>query len=197
MFGVLVAGRLVSTDLQRVSETQVIFTIPDADNVNHVVVFMTGTQPFPDDVGGAVYFSWPNPTGPAWQLLGHITNTKPSAIFRISNLKKDASGVSVNPFTTGIEQHHIAQIGISAEPLAQLAQQTPVANASVSNVSAFVEFTQKMLENFVNFATSFAVTQSQMIPQPTETYVPLSTLQKWFETFQRKLQMDPYFWRNS
>lgn len=36
----------------------------------------------------AVYFSFPNPQGQAWALLGHITNTKPSAIFKITNIKK-------------------------------------------------------------------------------------------------------------
>jgi len=31
----------------------VIFNIPDADNINHIVVFMTGQIPFPDGFGGA------------------------------------------------------------------------------------------------------------------------------------------------
>ena len=43
----------VQTDLQTVSETQFLFNIPDADNINHVVVFMTGQTPFPEGLGGS------------------------------------------------------------------------------------------------------------------------------------------------
>jgi hypothetical protein len=49
---------------------------------------MLGTVPFPAGMGGAVYFSFPDPVGgQIWQLLGFITNDKPSAIFKISQLK--------------------------------------------------------------------------------------------------------------
>ena len=104
--------------------------------------------------------------------------------------------VAMNPFgQTSIQPSHMAQIGISVEPLTTLAQQTPVSNAAVSKLDSFVEFSQKMLENFFNYASSFAISQSQMTPNPSETYVPLSTLQNWFETFQRRFQQNPYFWK--
>ena len=95
-----------------------------------------------------------------------------------------------------LQQSHLAQIGISVEPLAQLAQQTPVTSTSEMSIAPFVEFSTKMLESFFNYASSFAVQQAQMVPNPTETFVPLSTLQKWFENFQRRLQQNPYFWKS-
>ncbi|XP_046560052.1 protein Hikeshi-like [Haliotis rubra] len=195
MFGLIISGRLVQTDLQQVSETQFLFNITDADNINHVVLFMTGQTPFPEGFGGAVYFSWPSTDGPSWQLLGHLTNAKPSTIFKISSLKA-GGGNSFQQNMFGQQASHNAQIGISVEPLSQLAQQTPVTQASVSSVEAFVEYSRKMLENFFNFASSFAVTQSQMTPNPSETFVPISTLQKWFENFQRRLEQNPNFWRS-
>lgn len=50
----------------------------------------------------AVFFGWPDETTGTsnWQLLGFISNEKPSAIFKVSNLKKSSSLGSgcQNPF---------------------------------------------------------------------------------------------------
>ena len=103
-----------------------------------------------------------------------------------------------NPFGTNFStptQEGMALIGISVEPLNDLAQQTPALNTTPSNLNAQVEFTMKMLEHFVNYASSFGLQQSQMTPDPQETYVPMSAVQKWFENFQRKMTNDPDFWR--
>ena len=91
-------------------------TIPEADNVNHIVLFLTGSVPFPEGVAGQVFFSWPDPNAPPnWQLLGHIANTKPSVIFKISSLKKlHEMGDYSNLNTFGQQAIcHNAQIGIS------------------------------------------------------------------------------------
>jgi hypothetical protein len=37
---------------EQVGETQFLTTIHDADNINHIVVFMTGTVAFPQGMGG-------------------------------------------------------------------------------------------------------------------------------------------------
>ena len=91
MFGLLVSGRLVDTSFREVDPTHALIDIVNVESFNHVVVFLTGALPFPDGMGGAVYFSWPDPTElgvvPSWQYLGNITNVKPSAIFKIAKLK--------------------------------------------------------------------------------------------------------------
>lgn len=104
-----------------------------------------------------------------------------------------------NPFlmdaSTAID-HAGAQIGISVEPLDQLAQQTPASQSTPSSLNTFVEYTQKMLENFFNYASSFAITQAQMTPNPSESFVPLSVAQRWYANYQRKMANDPNFWKN-
>lgn len=146
----------------------------------------------------SVYFSWPDPNAPpTWQLLGHLSEDKPSAIFKISNLKKGAvgsndMGPNMNTFGQQLFSHN-AQIGISVEPILHVQQQSALVTSQTT--SNFVLFCQKMLENFLNYASSFAVTQVQMTANPNETFVPLSVLQSWYSNFERRLQQSPNFWR--
>ncbi|AWP15911.1 putative protein Hikeshi [Scophthalmus maximus] len=201
MFGCLVAGRLVQTDAAQVASDKFVFNLPDCDSVNHVVVFMLGTVPFPAGTGGAVYFSFPDPEGggPVWQLLGFITNDKPSAIFKISGLRAGGGGAAgAHPFgavPASSASPSVAQVGVSVEALDQLAQQIPVSSAAVSSVDSFRQFTQKMLDSLYNFASSFALTQAQMTPNPTETFIPSSCVQRWYENFQRRMAQNPNYWK--
>ncbi|XP_019966834.2 protein Hikeshi [Paralichthys olivaceus] len=201
MFGCLVAGRLVQTDAVQVAPDKFVFNLPDFDNVNHVVVFMLGTVPFPAGMGGAVYFSFPDPGGggPVWQLLGFITNDKPSAIFKISGLKPGDRGTGPQPFgsmAASSAAPSVAQVGVSVEPLEQLAQEIPVSSAAVSSVDSFLQFTQKMLDSLYNFCSSFAVSQEQMTPNRTETFIPSTCVLRWYENFQRRMAQNPNFWKS-
>ncbi|MGH0120225.1 UNVERIFIED_CONTAM: hypothetical protein FKN15_056550 [Acipenser sinensis] len=130
----------VQTDVQQVAEDKFVFNLPDYETANHVVVFMLGTVPFPGGMGGAVYFSYPDPSGlPVWQLLGFITNEKPSAIFKITGLKSGEGGQHPFGMMSIPQTPSVAQVGVSIEPLEQLVQQTPVASATVSTVDSFTQ----------------------------------------------------------
>lgn len=147
-------------------------------------------------MAGAVYFSWPDTSAPPnFQYLGYISNAKPSAIFKISQLKKLHELEENNMMDVFGSQaiSHTAQIGISIEPEQNVTSLTPGFSASPAT---YLQFGQKILENFFNFASSFAVNQSQMVPNPMETFVPLSTLQQWYMNFQRRLEQNPNFWKN-
>ena len=95
--------------MQRVDETHVIFNIDNAASINHIVVFLTGVECFPNGMGGAIYLSWPSPDDAVvWMFLGYITNEKPSAIFKVVGLKKGEFSC--------IQNTHQSRIGQSALP---------------------------------------------------------------------------------
>uniref|UniRef100_A0A0V0GBF2 Uncharacterized protein n=1 Tax=Triatoma dimidiata TaxID=72491 RepID=A0A0V0GBF2_TRIDM len=198
MFGLLASGRMVQTNYDRFGEKEFLITIPDADNINHIVVFLTGNIAFPDGYAGLVYFSWPDPDAPPnWQLLGILSNEKPSSIFKISNRKKSDELRTLQE--AGLMQFgqtkisHVAQVGISIETIDVVQQQWQLLNAEATkNQTQFVEFAQKMLQNFLNYSVSFVVT-----PSPNEAYIPLKVVEGWYKNFERKLALNPYFWRNS
>lgn len=204
----------VNTNVQQAGDNTFLLAIDGAESINHVVVFLTGQVPFSQGFGGSIYFGWPSASagagleGVSWQYLGYITNEKPSAIFKISSVKpKD---LSANPFGQDFSMdtmmgggggglaaatpHQSALIGISVEPLSEIAQKTPTTDTQASTVDSFTEFSQKMLENFFNYASSFSVDYSQL--KPSETYVPFSVLQQWYTNFQRRLQANPNFWKS-
>lgn len=142
-----------------------------------------------------MYFSWPDANAPPnWQFLGYISNIKPSAIFKISTLKKNHEFENSNVGIFGIGKiSHVAQIGISIEPVGAIELQAASVSEATSN--SFLEFVQKMLISFLNYVSSFSVTQAQMTPNPMENFVPLSTIQGWYGTFERRLQQNPNFWK--
>jgi len=193
MFGLLVSGQLPQTNFQRVSENQFTIQIPDVNHVNHLVVYMTGTMPFPEGYGAAVYLNYQIGGESKWIVLGKICNTKPSAIFKIGKLRADAAHITDHPFlpfSTPEMSMNQALIGLSVEPLSTIDALVPAIEAQVSNLSSFVEYTQKMLENFFNYAASFAT------PAPDgQQYVPLAAVQNWYTTFQRRLEQNPNFWK--
>lgn len=143
-----------------------------------------------------MYFSWPDPVlPPNWQFLGQISNDKPSAIFRISNLKKNHEFENSNLGIFGIGKvSHVAQIGISIEPANIIEQKTQLQVTEKANKT--LDFAQKLLINFLNYVSSFTITQQQMTPNPTENFVPLSAVQNWYTTFERRMQQNPNFLRN-
>jgi hypothetical protein len=131
-----------------------------------------------------------------WIYLGKISNDRPSEIFKISNLTHETSDSAMQLFASAMEdmQPHISRgmIGISVEPLANINNLTPATEMqTAASIGLLNEFTQKMLENFYNYASSF----SKDAPDG-RSYVPLTTLQTWFENFKRRLEMNPNFWKS-
>lgn len=191
MFGLIVSGRLVDTAPAQVDANKFGFQITDPDSINHIVIFMLGTVPFEAGFAASIHFAMPDGS---WQLLGFISNDKPSAIFKVSKLKQ--AGAAANAFGGFAAVTGVAQIGISVEPIDKLQHETPDAVAKAPTASDLILFGQKMAENFVNFAGSFASAREQALRATDQEWIPLGALHRWHENFVGKMQRDPNFWRH-
>ncbi|KZT52593.1 DUF775-domain-containing protein [Calocera cornea HHB12733] len=204
MFGCCVAGRLVQTDLVQVDNTHCVFNIPSASTVNHVCVFLTGQTPFPDGWAATVHWNWP---GRGFQLLGMLSNQKPSAIFRVRGILPGQSSQSNGDMgmddETGAAAANsssvgdTAQIGLSMEPIDQVQQQVASITSSSKSLvlvrpsapapttSDPVYLTGLILKNLFIYLTSF--THDNTL-NPNNT-VQIGMIQKWYDTLMHKLKV--------
>ena len=94
-----------------------------------------------------VYFNYTIGTEPKWIYLGKICNQKPSAIFKLSNLKHEANNLLVQPFGATMNSGsnlNVAMIGISVESISQIDSMLPASQANANNLNSFTDFVQKM-----------------------------------------------------
>lgn len=208
----------VDTGFQQVENNKFLITIPHAESINHVVVFLTGLVQLPPGTASCIFFSLPDPNAPpTWHYLGYLTNEKPSAIYKLTNLtqahlrnekQSRQSGVIGQPSGlifnyTQAPVIHVAQIGISIETLDSVAQMVPAIETTASNVTSFTEFINKTVSNLYNYCSSFGRSANELMGNPFQSgslnntqYVPLSTIQTWYENYTRRLGNDQNFWRS-
>ncbi|TBU41389.1 DUF775-domain-containing protein [Dichomitus squalens] len=191
MFGCLVAGRPLQTNLQQIDDTHAIFELPAAGSINHICVFLLGTVPFPDGYGATVHFFWP---GKGFQLLGMLSNEKPSAIFRLRGTYSAQSTTAHAVFTGAAPDTSptsvTAVLGLSVEPLPQIAQEvaalpSAVARTTNSPAADATLMAERIVKNLFNFVTSFLGGAGAMGP---EVMIPLGMVAKWYENFLTKVR---------
>ncbi|KAJ2732227.1 hypothetical protein H4S06_006859 [Coemansia sp. BCRC 34490] len=220
MFGCIVAGRLVQTNLQQVDVNKYVFELSDAHSINHIVVFLLGTIPFEPGYAATVHLLWPNKS---WQLLGALSNDKPSAIFRLkSTLTPEEAaarmpsisaelGISIEPLQaveqqmqTKHQQQHQQDSTAMAAPTAQSHSLVPASSARAEgsgNVAgmpfqAAKAFSERVLQNLYDYAMSFAARQDPSTMGPIGSNAPVQVLpvrvfEDWYASFLRKVQRDP------
>jgi len=193
MFGCCVAGRLLQTNLQQIDDTHAVFELPAANTINHICVFLLGTVPFPDGYGATVHFFWPEK---GFQLLGMLSNDKPSAIFRLrGTFTPNATTVTQNAFTSGLQNVNatsnvMAVLGLSIEPLEQIqAQVSSLPSALVKPMAAANNPTVlagKIVRHLFNYMSSFVGGGGNLTP---ESMVPMNAIKNWYDSFTRKLEV--------
>ncbi|KAK9897963.1 DUF775-domain-containing protein [Cystobasidium minutum MCA 4210] len=208
MFGLIVAGRLVQSDVQQVAENRFLFTIPQAEKANHIVVFLTGQVPFPDGYAATVHFQWPDK--PEWKLLGMLSNEKPSAIFKLKGVVPSSSGPALSfGQDSASATSPSANIGISCDPIdavqAQIAtlQSSNSSASSANNPGALVSVRNnpnevltialKCAKNFLNYLSSFVAQSAPsgsslhaILQDPSAQSALLGLCERWYKNLETK-----------
>ncbi|KAJ9112621.1 hypothetical protein QFC19_000641 [Naganishia cerealis] len=198
MFGCIVAGRLVQTNLQQVDSqgTSFVFSLDRPHEVNHLTVFLLGTVPFPDGYGASVHFQYP---GKEFLVLGTLTNDRPSAIYRLRPLAASSAG--------GATSGGAGTLGIQIQPLASLEAIAASRSTSVTDPMMDVSgggggggalvkrpssetgsvdvprLAEKIVKNLFNYLHSFEGGPATLT---ADTPIPLGVFQKWYERFLSK-----------
>ncbi|KZT36277.1 DUF775-domain-containing protein [Sistotremastrum suecicum HHB10207 ss-3] len=180
MFGCLVASRLPQTNLQQVSETQFLFQLEHAAQINHICVFMLGTTPFPEGYAATVHFFWP---GKGFQLLGMISNDKPSAIFRLRGHFTSSSDSSFSQHTSNDDL--TALLGISVEPIDSVRSQISAMPPSKDPTTSAVTTAEKIAQHLFTYLSSFFPDPSRLSP---DAVVPMAAIKKWYDVFLGKVR---------
>ncbi|CAE6527949.1 unnamed protein product [Rhizoctonia solani] len=204
MFGIVVAGRLLQTECQQIDETHVAFTIESAVNVNHICVFMLGTVSFPPGYAATVHFHWP---GKGFQLLGMLSNEKPSAVFRLrgsytpaqlqshSTLSSAAAiggpAPAVNDVTAilgiAVEPIQAVEAQISANATSQAGQSTDnrLIKPGSQGLADPTVLAERIVKHMFTYLSSFVSDPGSLT---TDTVVPLNIIRRWYDNFLTKIR---------
>jgi hypothetical protein len=211
MFGIIVSGRPVLTAYEKISDTQIKFSIPSQPLFHHIVVFTLPGMSLPADAAAAVYIQIP-PSN-EFKLLGALSNDKQSAIFKIRTTNVGAAmhgigAVDEDMMTDSADGQPSTSdaitLGISLEPIAQVEANIAAMKAAQGGISTGQELVrtpgsgavkgpistkilaQKIIANAFNFLASFSSGGSNDV-------VPLKSFEEWWKKFEKKIDLDPGF----
>ncbi|KAL0220333.1 hypothetical protein RCL1_000187 [Eukaryota sp. TZLM3-RCL] len=182
-FGIVLSGRpIVTSEIQQVAPDRFLYQFDNAAAVKNIAIFLTGSIPLPPGLAASVFVS--GPPGRPWNLLGAITNDRPSAVFPLDWQQSIADGGNEFVGQIGI---FIGQVDlITSEIVNKTMQQVhaqPLLHHTVDQIG------QKMLKDFSNYVSSFAKDAPD-----GKSYVDVSVIDRWVQNFERRCRMNPKFW---
>lgn len=153
------------------------------------------------NAAASVYFQLP---GAEFQLLGALTQDKPSAIFKINHSKSnyiapssaDLDAMDEDDVTSPFYGGYKINVGISLEPLADVQnqlqqlreqhQQLVPARTSASSLppDSIALLANKIVQNAYNFLAGFTGNDGK---------VPMRVFDDWWTKFKSRLSSDPRF----
>ncbi|GAA5950640.1 hypothetical protein JCM3765_000560 [Sporobolomyces pararoseus] len=216
MFAFVVPGRLVQQTLQDPSSPErFLAQIDKVEELNHITVFLTGQAPFPQGYGATVHLEIP---GKGFQLIGGLSNEKPSAIFRLrgTTIPSTTPQFSSNSSSsTLIGTTSTTTLGILCEPLTSIANQlSNLPSISTSTSTALVTTTggggattnlmngssggdqavklaQLIAKNLFNAISGFVKPLPSGVSSSgggSEGWIEFGLVESWYRNFENKLK---------
>ncbi|KAF9495256.1 DUF775-domain-containing protein [Pleurotus eryngii] len=180
MFGCVVAGRLLQTNLQQVDETHAYFELSGASTINHISVFLLGTVPFPEGYGA-------------------LSNEKPSAIFRLRGNFTSSATNTANPNaftltpTDNSTSDVVAILGLAIEPLDQIQVQvsglpTTIVKSAIAQDATrdATLMAERVVKHLFNYLSSFVGSGPGGFAP--DVLVPMGMIAKWYDSFLSKVK---------
>lgn len=188
MFGCVLPGRLVQTELQQIDETRAFFHLGNPEEINHICVFLDGSIPFQNGYAATIHLYWP---GKGFLLLGMLSNDRPSAIYKVRGTFTSQFSANQAAFSAANPMAEEALLGIAIEPLPTVLQQCAPLLNSTSGPSGPVTkppdatiLAEGIVKHLFNFLSSFS-SDTRVGPH---TMVPLGTITKWYESIISKIR---------
>lgn len=204
LFGILIPGHPVRTDFVAADPSGMKFTLTINDvhpsSVSDVAFFLL-TRDLPPS-HGAILFAQISGSNAGFELVGAVTNDKPSGIFRTSWNTSDSNNPSPPPppssnspsffsgnFTdvfTSISSPSTITFGVSIETVQNI-DNLQITKKGVEE--RVVDVAKKIALNLFNYLQSFDDSnQSNGMMM-----VPTNVFERWLTRFQNKYRMDPNF----
>lgn len=199
LFGAVCSGRPVQL-AEQMDSTKYVINIPNAANISHVTIFLLPNSNFTDvNYTALIYFQLPN--SQEYKLLGGINPNKPSAIYKLNNVKKiDTENYDMGEDMVDSSDTTVINIGISIEPTAHaeqllLQEQAKKEQALVLAKSATstpapsdtAQLAHKIVGHAYNYLGSFIDSSGK---------VPMKAFDNWWDKFKTKLANNPSFLDN-
>lgn len=197
MFAVVIPGRIVQPVPQIEQSERFFTTLQDVTTLNHICIFLTGAIAFPEGYGCTIHLET---TTKGWQLIGGLSNLKPSAIFK---LKGNFIPSQTSTFTSNsLPTSNSASLGILLEPLtlveAQLSTlstsnttstttipssstELVLANRPIANDPVLIA--QKIALNCFTYLGGFAIAAPD-----GKSYIDMTAVEKWYRNIEAKLK---------
>lgn len=192
----------MDTNFQQVEPMKFVYNIANAARINHISLFLLPGTQFPPDVAAAVYAKLP--TSNDFQLLGALTLTKQSAIYKLNTnaVSANVNDVDVMMDDSDVVSGHDIVLGIALEPIQQTEAALEQARAAVAKPPKLLQaapapapdapqdiasLANKIVSHAYNYMSGFVDSNGK---------VPIKAFDEWWNKFKSKIQVNPAFLNN-